>query len=81
LTQKRVAWNKGIPMTEEAKAHLSEVNKGRKLTEEAKRRIGEASKGNQHNIGRTPHNKGYFVQIIWEHEFKDEIAALRKKGA
>lgn len=46
------AWNKGLPMTEERKQHLSEVHKGRKLTNETKKKISISGKG------RKPWNKG-----------------------
>lgn len=51
---KRPAWNKGIPMTEEAKQHLSKVNKGKKqnLSDEAREKKRQMFSGsNNPNYG------------------------------
>jgi hypothetical protein len=57
----QVAWNKGLPATEEQRKRLSEMSKGRTMSSEAKAKISAALKGRMpkvNTMGLVPWNKG-----------------------
>lgn len=86
----RVAWNKGIPCSEEAKKHLSEVNKGKPSyvrTEEHKEMMCQLHLGHkvteetrrkisEHNKGKT----GYWLGHKRSEETKKKISESVKKN-
>lgn len=54
------AWNKGLPMSEEQKAKLSEAKKGFHHSEETRAKMSASKKGKApaHLIGKPAHNRG-----------------------
>jgi hypothetical protein len=58
----RVAWNKGLPMSETARENLRNVNLGKVISTEIRAKMGkaisEARRLRPYGIGRTPWNKG-----------------------
>lgn len=89
----KTAWNKGIPMTEEAKKHLSEINKGKKsnMGKEARERHSKrwSGKDNPSFGGLTEERKEklrkHFSGRIWvtnganDKQIKPEELELYKK--
>ena len=89
----KTAWNKGIPMTDEAKKKLSASSKGRKswnkgktgiYSEESLRKMSESHKGKTLSdetrlkmLGRTPWNKGKSCKPLTE-EHRRKISEAMK---